>query len=341
MLITVHGRVEMDPMRIPQAASMATGRDDSFEQVLQHTVDAEAPARVDDRNPPAAPADEADTERPEAKHEAKADDPEPTAAEGTPPPRDPEVLCTTANPTEHAVPVTDDIRRGEPERQETAGKGADSPRTSSQPYEPLLAAVVQHTSATIVPPVLAAGEPGVAAVGSARTTEAPTRGTEAPWTRANAALRAPGVAASYRTNNAASAQLLEQARDSVFKQILLKLTGDGGEMRMRLEPPDLGELDLRLVVQGGNRLELTIAADRQDVAQLLQRHLDELKQTLQQAGLEITGASVQTRSEFAREQGRRDAARDDGAWSAPPEQPQPTTDPQRSYVHATGLDFWA
>ena len=63
MLTTLHGRVELDPMRVPLAASMSAGRDDRFEQVLQKTVAAEEPVapepvaeRVDEQHRRKGPA---------------------------------------------------------------------------------------------------------------------------------------------------------------------------------------------------------------------------------------------------------------------------------------------
>lgn len=341
MLITLNGRVELDPMQVPRAASMATGRDESFAQVLQQAI-----ARDDE---PAAHA-----ARPEPEDEAPPENAVPTAPASEP---DAEVgallvedaaqyAASDPTPSHTAVgpaDVTENIRRGEPVRQETAGKGADSPRTSApRTGEPLLAAVVQQKAAAPNAPLAASGARGVAAVGSASATSAPTRGIDAAAARPNAPLPAPAIQAPYRADTAASAQLLEHARDSVFKQILMQLRDDGGEMRLRLQPPELGELDLRLVVESGNRLSLQIAADRSDIAQLLQRHLDELKHTLQQSGLEVTGAHVQTRSEFAREQRERDGRSADGD-ARPTTMPcEPTlATPHRGFISATGLDFWA
>ncbi len=339
MLITVRGRVEMDPMRVPQAASMATGSDDAFEQVLQQTVAADETPVAESgprESEPDADLDEATTAT-LARTEDELELPAETASNES---LDDTTTMTTGG---RAADVTESIRRGEPERQETAGKGTDSPRTSARTVEPLLAAVVQHNAgANNAPFVVAGSGERTGAIGGVRAGDAATRGTGGLQARTTAPLRAPAVQAPYRANEAASAELLEQARDSVFKQILMKLSDDGGEMRLRLQPPDLGELDLRLVVEGGNRLNLTIAADRQDVAGLLQRHLDELKTSLQQAGLEVTGASVQTRSEFAREQRQRDAEQHGGHAGAAPQQLTTTNDRQRGgYVTATGLDFWA
>jgi flagellar hook-length control protein FliK len=345
MLTTVHGRVEMDPTGIPRPASMSAGRDDAFAQVLQQATEPEP--RVDPRNVERehtgddGPADNAVEPRTRERDDVagaseQACEATSAAQPATQPAAHDEIVET--------ADATDSIRRGEPVRQETAGKGADSPRTSTAQtaqVEPLLAAVVQHAANVQGPVAVAGGERAVDAIGGARAVDAPTRGTETQLTKAAAALRTPATTGAYRTNGAASAELLEQARDSVFKQILVKLTGDGGEMRVRLEPPDLGQLDLKLVVDQGNRLQLTIAADRQDTAQMLQKHLDELVHTLQQAGLEVAGASVQTRSEFAREQQNRREQPAPDAFFADADEVQPTTDPKRGYVRASGLDFWA
>ena len=342
MLINVRGRVGMDPMRVPLAASMATGRDDTFAQVLQDTVAAEEP-----ETQPEAPA----------RDEVAPSEPEVAAPPPAEAPSDDDQTTTTATDlvaqandgtVAHAVTmqpaeVTESIRRGEPGRQETAGKGTDSPRTSSAASEPLLAAFVQQRAQPNAGVVAFAPGGKVEAVGGVRPADGNGRGAATiAEARGTAALKTPAAAASYRTSGAATAELLEQARDSVFKQILMKLNGDGGEMRLRLEPPDLGELDLRLV-SDGNKLQLAIAAERQDVNDLLHRHLDALKQTLAAAGLELTGASVQTRSEFARDQQSRDAqaALAGGSIGGDAEDDDTTTPVRHGYVSATGLDFWA
>ena len=341
MLITVRGRVAMDPTAVPLAASMQTGREDCFAQVLQQAVDGDAPTRVDDRNPEPEPVEE---QAPEPENEREPS-PAPEAAEAPP---DPTANALAADPTQPGptstpapADVHEAIRRGEPERQATAGKGADSPRTSKHTIEPLVAAVVLHTAQgqTPVAPFVP-GQRGVTAVGGVSGAATPTRGTELP--RGAMPLRAPAPAATLRSAAPPTAELFEQARESVFQQILMKLDRDGGEMRLRLQPPELGQLDLRLVVEDGNRLTLTIAADRDDTAQLLQRHLDELKHTLQPAGLEISGASVQTRSEFARDHGGAFGQEPRHAFDGTDDEPPTTADRRRlGYVSATGLDFWA
>ena len=113
-------------------------------------------------------------------------------------------------------------------------------------------------------------------------------------------------------------------------------------MRIRLQPPELGELDVRLVVEQGNQLSLAMTAERGDLTDLLQRHLDELKQSLQQIGLQVTDASVQTRSDGdrgGRHTERRN--RDGGAFADADDSTSGTRPRFGGRLSATGLDFWA
>ena len=338
------GRVESDPMRVPTAASMARTDGDRFDRLLRDSVatdetpvDADGVSRDEQPETPeqtAAPADDAPARSEPEGQPSNGDD----SVNSEP--------ATQARGTVGAAPdadVTESTHRGEPERQKTAGKGTDSPRTSSANSEPLIAATLQSPAAQarLLPGVQPTTQQPATA--NARAGEPLVRGADGTAATGNTTAKAQRAQAGYGTRSAASAQMLEQARDSVFKQILMKLTDNGGEMRLRLQPPDLGELDLRLTVEAGNKLSLAIASDQKDMLALLQRHLDELKSTLQQNGLEITGAEVQTRSEFQRDQ---DAAGESaGAATQEPtdSQSDDATAARRTggYVTAQGLDFWA
>lgn len=343
------GRVESDPLRIPTAASMGTGRSDAFERALQDAVAA------DEARPDAAAPRDAAAEAPASETQAADAQREPPAATERPErdtgddAEDAAARTTTTHAFEDAGDVTESMRRGESERQATAGKGTDSPRTSTAAGAagtaelPLAGAPRAALQPAGVPVGVVVAEAAARSTGTAGGGEPTVRGIDGPAFRAAGPTRAAAAQAAYSTRSAASAELLEQARDSVFKQVLMKLTGEGGELRMRLEPPTLGELDLRLVVEGGNKLSLAIAAERPEVAALLQRHLDELKHTLQQSGLEITGAEVQTRGEFARE--REAGAGGDGSQHRTDDD-APRDDFARrprtgGWVSAEGLDFWA
>ena len=331
------GRVESDPMGIPMAASMHPGTDNTFDRLLQDSVASDDSSL---EQPPQPQADESGIESELGTDIEDAETPKPDADVSD---------NGTTDVTEETEPtasvdldddVTDSIHRGEAEQQaKTAGKGTDSSRSFTPAGEPLLAATLQAKGGDQPTNANAAQGQNQTAT-AARSVEPTMRGSTNAAFATKSAPKAAAAQAGYSTRTAAQAQMLEQARDSVFKQIMMKMNADGGEVRMRLEPPDLGQLDLRMTVEGGNRLSLTLSADRQDINQMLHRHLEELKQALQQNGLEITGAEVQTRSEFESQQAQRDNA-DGEVASEESAQDADTPSHPKGFITAEGLDFWA
>jgi flagellar hook-length control protein FliK len=326
-------------MAVPVAASMRAGDDSKFDRLLRDTT----------ANEPSTPAATAKPRDEEARieNELGNDNDVPVVRE-----RSEREDVESPVDSQHSndeqssldvdaqADVTESIQRGEPEQQaKPTGKGTDSPRTSQMSSEPLIAASLH--AQPIGQQQVATNLQGQNPTGAtARAIEPAMTGTASTNYATSSSTKIANVQGAYSAKSAAQAQMLEQARDSVFKQILMKLNSEGGEVRMRLEPPDLGQLDLRMTVEGGNKLSLTISADRQDINQLLHRHLDELKQSLQASGLEITGAEVQTRSEFEHQQAQRDASNGEVANQEHTDTSASIAKP-RGYITADGLDFWA
>jgi len=82
---------------------------------------------------------------------------------------------------------------------------------------------------------------------------------------------------------------------AVMSQVLegaAQILRDGsGRMVLNLQPPRLGTLDLDVVVQD-NRVKMVMLADNQEVKQLLQAGLDDLRSALQDKGFEIDRLEV-------------------------------------------------
>lgn len=82
---------------------------------------------------------------------------------------------------------------------------------------------------------------------------------------------------------------------AVISQILdgvSQILRDGsGRMVLTLQPPRLGTLDLDVVVQD-NRVKMVMLADNQEVKQLLQAGMDDLRNALQDKGFEIDRLEV-------------------------------------------------
>jgi flagellar hook-length control protein FliK len=325
-------------MAIPMAASMKSGEDSPFDRLLRDSVanesnDNDAPAKPQQEEAPIdGELDKASKDVPDAREVADDDTTE-------------QVADVSDDGTDEAAidldnDVTESVERGDNEHPTTpTNQGKNANRSTPVTSEPLIAATLQNQNNS-QQLNNAAQNPAQQAT-TTKTVEPLMRGATSASVANNTRTNAPSVQGAYSAKSAAQAQLLEQARDSVFKQIMMKVNSEGGEVRMRLEPPDLGQLDLRMTVEGGNKLSLTISADRQDINSLLQRHLDELKHALEQSGLEITGAEVQTRSEFEHHQAQRDAAEggvapDDTTNNDAERAPQPS-----GYTAAGGLNFLA
>lgn len=343
MLSTVRGRVEADPMWVPAPSAPTPAPGDAFEDVLQQRLEHDRPAPGEvAREAEQAPAE---AEVPAADEAAELPTDE---APATTDPADDDLGGAPAAYLGAATvePQDQTQRRVEPVRQETAGKGADSPRRSpSSAGEQVLATLYLQNANTPTAPSAGAPSAAIGAVGGTTAAKAAggstfARGFGTDATAPQLAPRAGAVTTGYRTSAAASAQRLDQARDSVFKQILFKLDGDGGQMRLRLEPPNLGELDLLMTVENGNQLHLTIRAERSDLAEMLQRNLGELKQTLQDAGLDVTGAQIEARSDGARRD-LRDTDFGGGSTAAHDDVPDHSAPRFGGFVSAEGLDYWA
>jgi len=82
---------------------------------------------------------------------------------------------------------------------------------------------------------------------------------------------------------------------AVMGQVLegaAQILRDGsGRMVLNLQPPRLGTLDLDVVVQD-NRVKMVMLADNQEVKQLLQAGMDDLRNALQDKGFEIDRLEV-------------------------------------------------
>lgn len=82
-------------------------------------------------------------------------------------------------------------------------------------------------------------------------------------------------------------ELIEQIVQN--RQIIDK---GSGRVRMTLNPPSLGTLDMDVRVKN-NRVEVTMTADNREVKQILQTNLDELKTALKDQGLSVERLNIQ------------------------------------------------
>lgn len=229
---------------------------------------------------------------------------------------------------------------GETARRTEAGKGAASP--ASIALEERLHAQARTTP---VRGALAISGPGTAAA----TTAAAPRNTGTPLLEKSLAgprTESPATTtATYRTFNKQTLELAEQARDSVFKQIAMHLGQERGEVRMLLDPPDLGQLDVRMAIDDAGRLTLSMFTERPELAVMLDKHMPELARSLAQNGLTITQTAVQQQSQDSRRRdhdsfGQAQGAKGSDGASDDDSTPRIEELARRGFFTAEGFDFW-
>jgi flagellar hook-length control protein FliK len=128
---------------------------------------------------------------------------------------------------------------------------------------------------------------------------------------------------------------LHPATRQVALQITKALDHDRTEIRIRLDPPELGEVDIQLEFRD-LRLSAAVSAERSDTLELLQRDSRSLARALREAGLELADADLS----FAHN--GRDERPDAGAYAQRAlhlPHPLPAAPPLRDLpLTLTGLD---
>jgi flagellar hook-length control protein FliK len=167
--------------------------------------------------------------------------------------------------------------------------GAATARQNTAPTRAAAATPVATPAITAGPPTVGA-TPRVAPTGTQIALAEPPRGNHAHQRQSpvTGQLQRP---TSYLSPSAAAE--IETQRDSILRQIRFALEPKGGQVQMRLQPPELGRLSLHMHVTG-ERVELTIEAERPEVTALLGNHTESLRQTLAAIGLTISQFTVRT-----------------------------------------------
>jgi flagellar hook-length control protein FliK len=81
----------------------------------------------------------------------------------------------------------------------------------------------------------------------------------------------------------------------IIREARMLARAGGGEARIQLHPPQLGELSLRVTVTE-RAVTVSIVAEHAQIADLMARHLPELRQALQATGLRFDNLELDARS---------------------------------------------
>jgi flagellar hook-length control protein FliK len=125
-------------------------------------------------------------------------------------------------------------------------------------------------------------------------------------------LAASASQGASQTQHAALDQAVTRAAPAahqVAREIVRQFNGDSTRFELRLDPPELGRVEVRLDVSRDHRVTAVIAADSPQALTELARHARELEQMLQSAGLELADNGLS----FDLRQGNEGANTNDGA----------------------------
>ncbi|MBC7768598.1 MAG: flagellar hook-length control protein FliK [Phycisphaerales bacterium] len=116
---------------------------------------------------------------------------------------------------------------------------------------------------------------------------------DAPETLAQAAqplTLSPTSANPAQNSHAVSDQSAARAMPAatqVAREIVRRFDGGNTRFELRLDPPELGRIEVRLEVSRDHRVSAVVSADSPQALSELVRHARELEQTLQSAGLQL------------------------------------------------------
>jgi hypothetical protein len=100
------------------------------------------------------------------------------------------------------------------------------------------------------------------------------------------------------------------AAAQVAREIVRRFDGDTTQFELRLDPPELGRVDVRLEVSRDHRVTAIVSADNPQALADLARHARDLEQMLQSAGLQLSdnGLAFDLRQGGERSQEMRDGS---------------------------------
>tara|TARA_R110002073_G_scaffold212610_1_gene372928 strand:- start:53 stop:598 length:546 start_codon:yes stop_codon:yes gene_type:complete len=101
------------------------------------------------------------------------------------------------------------------------------------------------------------------------------------------AMRVHEAQAADRAQNAPAARMTPQSATHLAAQIARKYSAGNRQFDIRMDPPDLGKVDVRLHVSNDNRVHAILTAERSETLAELQRNARDLERALADAGLEL------------------------------------------------------
>ncbi len=165
--------------------------------------------------------------------------------------------------------------------------------------------------------------------------EAPAPSGSSSAALTNAALAASNAQTSHHTQETAAAVARAgPVADQVGREIIRRFNGGSTFFELRLDPPEMGRIEVRLEVSRDHRVTAVVAADNPQALADLARHARDLETALQSAGLELSDQGLSFDLSQQRESRADAEAEKNGRRGAPadgqaPQSAAPARSPDR------------
>lgn len=232
--------------------------------------------------------------------------PPPAASASTPEAAPIESIAAMAQPT--PAPVTREAPQPRPAKLDPSASKTDGEATTKADSPQAPHAKLAPPASQSATPQNTDAKPAGATLGQAQAPQ----NADASAAQANAVMQASTTTthASQATSHVEHAARAAPASAQVAREIVRQFDGENTRFELRLDPPELGRVEIRLEVSRDNRVTAVVAADNPQALAELARHARDLEQMLQSSGLELTENGL---SFDLRQGGDSDADAGDGA----------------------------
>ncbi|MEQ1819291.1 MAG: flagellar hook-length control protein FliK [Terricaulis sp.] len=231
---------------------------------------------------------------------------------------------------------------------QAAAQPATTPRASKdakQPVEAKAASVdgeaKSDAHANVKAPVAKASNEGALKVDATPTLQTQSSAPDtSQLAQTNTIAATTSQASTHVQHAAADASRAAPVAAQVGREIVRRFSGGNTNFELRLDPADLGRVEVRMEVTRDNRVTAVITADNPQALTELARHARDLEQQLQSAGLQLSDNGLSFDLRQGTQGGESDDQRNSGGRgetnaAAPPQEQQAAP-----LARPIGIDRW-
>jgi flagellar hook-length control protein FliK len=283
--------IQAPPPSAPQAAPVDAAQPDTSAPAADATKTQHAQQKSESDTPKVdvAPVADAPEAAPPTPTQNNAPTPAPSPVATAPVSAEAaEAIAAIAPQTAPTQPVT---RETAPRSAKTDARGESKPEAAPETNAAAAQPPAARTAAKSAPTPQGNKDLNIATAAAAPIADAPEPPAPAPAPQPTAISTPAATQTQHATleNNVARSA---PAAAQVAREIVRQFDGENTRFEMRLDPPELGRVEVRLEVSRDHRVTAVIAADSPQALAELARHARDLEQMLQSSGLQLSDSGL-------------------------------------------------